>query len=379
MTNRLSPANLVARSAAFVRSLAACAPSLTGVCIGFSCRGMAGASRLDLGSGQGSGSSHTRLQNRPRRPGASLSGWRFLHAEAWKLAEQERKEMGASWNIIMQLAIVAVLFLVVACSGAATPTLTPTLEPTMTAQPTPTPTLEPTATSAPTATLVTPPDESDHAAVKADPRFATIREKMESVEPVWTVYFHSDDWQTPGRNTLMNEVFELLKLENIVSHGGYQEISPEMVVALEPDIIIADSIESVVDNPELASLHMVQEQDHIPHHIFVLSEGNSFSGDGSHFKDAVEELAAFVYPEVFGHEEEWSQGSMDMKKSQGSTDMKKSQGSMDMKKSQGSMDMKKSQLKTHISGQGWTCVGQAYRNTLALRILCAPLTGALPH
>ena len=45
----------------------------------------------------------------------------------------------------------------------------------------------------------------------------------------------------------------------------------------------------------------------------------------------------------------------------------------------GSMDMKKSQLKTHISGQGWTCVGQAYRNTLALRILCAPLTGALPH
>ena len=212
--------------------------------------------------------------------------------------------MGASWNIIMQLAIVAVLFLVVACSGAATPTLTPTLEPTMTAQPTPTPTLEPTATSAPTATLVTPPDESDHAAVKADPRFATIREKMESVEPVWTVYFHSDDWQTPGRNTLMNEVFELLKLENIVSHGGYQEISPEMVVALEPDIIIADSIESVVDNPELASLHMVQEQDHIPHHIFVLSEGNSFSGDGSHFKDAVEELAAFVYPEVFGHEEE---------------------------------------------------------------------------
>ena len=73
-----------------------------------------------------------------------------------------------------------------------------------------------------------------------------------------------------------------------------------------------------------------------------------------------------------------------MKKSQGSMDMKKhgheeEQGSMDMKKSQGSMDMKKSQLKTHISGQGWTCVGQAYRNTLALRILCAPLTGALPH
>ena len=127
---------------------------------------------------------------------------------------------------------------------------------------------------------------------------------MESVEPVWTVYFHSDDWRTPGRNTLIDDVFELVKLENIATHDGYQEISPETVVALEPDIIVADSIESIVGNPDLSGLHMVQDPDHIPHHIFVLGEGLSFSFDNPRFMKAVEELAVFSYPEAFPDREE---------------------------------------------------------------------------
>ena len=40
--------------------------TLTGVCIGFHVGAWRVTSRSDLGSGQGSGSSHTRLQNRPR-------------------------------------------------------------------------------------------------------------------------------------------------------------------------------------------------------------------------------------------------------------------------------------------------------------------------
>ena len=101
----------------------------------------------------------------------------------------------------------------------------------------------------------------------------------------------------------MNDVFELLKLENIATHEGYQQISPEMIIAREPDIIIADSIESVVDDPDLSGLHMVQDEEHIPDHIFVLSEDRSFSMDSHHFMDTVEEFAAFVYPQVFAHEE----------------------------------------------------------------------------
>ena len=133
---------------------------------------------------------------------------------------------------------------------------------------------------------------------------AAIRKKMEPIEPVWRVYFHASDWQTPGRNTFMAEVFELLKLENIATHEGYQEIDPEKVVAAEPDIIIADSVESVVENPALSGLHMAQDPGHIPHHIFVLNRGLSFDVDDHHFMDAVDELAAFVYPDVFSQDEE---------------------------------------------------------------------------
>ena len=75
------------------------------------------------------------------------------------------------------------------------------------------------------------------------------------------------------------------------------------MVALEPDIIITDSIMSVIGDPELSELHLVQDVSHIDHHLFVLSEGYSFSPDSDHFMDAVEELAAFVYPEVFAEDD----------------------------------------------------------------------------
>ena len=63
-----------------------------------------------------------------------------------------------------------------------------------------------------------------------------------------------------------------------------------------------------MENAELSGLHMAQDPEHIPHHIFVLDAGLSFDVDDHHFMDAVEKLAAFVYPDVFGHSEETEDG-----------------------------------------------------------------------
>ena len=185
-------------------------------------------------------------------------------------------------------AALTLLLLLTACSS-----------PEPTATPTPTPTPEPT----PTATPLPPRLEDERIAGDLGARLDSVRTMMDPVEPVWTVYLYSEDWVTPGRNTLMNDIFELLKMENIATHDGYRELSPELIVALEPDIIITDSIISVIGNPELSDLHLVQDASHIEHHIFVLSEGYSFSPDSPHFMDAVEELAAFVYPEVFAEDD----------------------------------------------------------------------------
>ena len=105
------------------------------------------------------------------------------------------------------------LFLLAAC-GSPEPTATPT------------PTPEPTATPTPTATPLPPRLEGGSLAGGLDARLDAIRETMETVEPVWTVYVHGEDWETPGGNTLMNDIFELLKLDNIATHDGYQVLQP---------------------------------------------------------------------------------------------------------------------------------------------------------
>ena len=218
--------------------------------------------------------------------------------------------------MIKYLAIASLLLVFTACGGDPTPPLepTPTAEIVSTPEPTATPvpptsTPEPTATHTPvptptplpaTATVVQPTEQAEHRE-SINGQFDEIVELMESVEPLWTVYFHSDDWQTPGINTTMDEVFKLLKLENIFSHEGYQGVDPEMIVATEPDIIIADSLESILENPHLSGLHMVQDLEHVPHHIFVLGDDYSFNPDSHHFEDTIKRFAAFVYPDVFEH------------------------------------------------------------------------------
>ena len=88
-------------------------------------------------------------------------------------------------------------------------------------------------------------------------------------------------------------------MDNIVTHEGHQQISPALVVDHEPDLIIAESIESVVENPALSGLHMVSDTAHIPHHIFVMQEGYSFYVADPGFRDTVEAFAAFAYPDTF--------------------------------------------------------------------------------
>ena len=146
-------------------------------------------------------------------------------------------------------------------------------------------------------------EEAEHVAGEFDSRVHTIEEKMEEVEPIRTVYSHGFDWWTPGLNTLVNDVFELLKLENIADFEGYQQINPEIIVADEPDIIMADSMESVAEDTVLSTLQLIEDSEDIGEHVFVMTEGNSFSVAGPRFIDAVEEFAVWVYPMVFGEDE----------------------------------------------------------------------------
>ena len=135
--------------------------------------------------------------------------------------------------------------------------------------------------------------EAEKLASGFDARVAAIEERLEDVEPTKTIYSHGFEWWTPGRQTLVNDVFQLLKLRNIADFEGYQQISPEVVVAANPDIIMGTT-EDVTGEPALSGLPAAG-----PERIFTLSESNSFSVAGPRFVDAVEEMAAWVYPDRF--------------------------------------------------------------------------------
>ena len=126
-----------------------------------------------------------------------------------------------------------------------------------------------------------------------DARVAAVREKMESVEEAQTIYSHGFGWWTPGSKTLVNDVFEMLKLQNIADFEGYQQISPEVVVAANPDIIMGTPAD-VTGEAALAGIQAVEDG-----RIFTFSGDSSFSVAGPRFMDAVEEMAAWVYPELF--------------------------------------------------------------------------------
>ena len=136
-------------------------------------------------------------------------------------------------------------------------------------------------------------DAAEAVAGEFDARVAAIREKMDSVSETQTIYSHGFQWWTPGDNTLVNDVFELLKLENVAQFEGYKPISPEEVVAANPDIIMGDPA-AVAEEAALAGLEAVTSG-----RVFNFSAGNSLSVAGPRFMDAVEEMAAWVYPDLF--------------------------------------------------------------------------------
>ena len=136
-------------------------------------------------------------------------------------------------------------------------------------------------------------EEAGKLAAEFDARVAAIEDKLAGAEPTKTIYSHGFQWWTPGSKTLVNDVFELLKLQNIADFEGYQQISPEVVVAANPDIIMG-SIEDVTGEPTLVGLTAAG-----PDRIFTLSDVNSFDVAGPRFIDAVEEMAAWVYPDLF--------------------------------------------------------------------------------
>ena len=109
-----------------------------------------------------------------------------------------------------------------------------------------------------------------------------------------TVFQDEGELWTPGPDTLIGRVFDLLKLQNIAHDvSGYAQLSPELIVERGPEVVIASYQDSISSNPAFAELPAVESRRVFmpPADVLVIP--------GPRYIDGIEALARWVYPELF--------------------------------------------------------------------------------
>ena len=142
--------------------------------------------------------------------------------------------------------------------------------------------------------IVGNPNDAEKVALEFESKMDRINEVMEPIGAGPTVFQDVGSYWTPGRGTLIQEVFDLLRLENIAADiEGYAQISPEVIVEKDPNIIISSSPDAIMAEPALANVWAVRNK------VFYTPSTDALSIPGPRFIDGVEELARWVYPGLF--------------------------------------------------------------------------------
>ena len=140
------------------------------------------------------------------------------------------------------------------------------------------------------------PEAADDQISEIQARIQSIEESLADVEQGPRVYHHGFDFWTPGGNTLMARIYELLKADLVTSDlEDYVQISPEELVLRDPQIIVTSEFnqQQVLDSDALAGTTAVKNG------AVVLTGRGSLDVAGTRLMDAIEELAELLYPDRF--------------------------------------------------------------------------------
>ena len=142
--------------------------------------------------------------------------------------------------------------------------------------------------------IVGSPNEAERVARDFEDRVEAIEDVMEPFGTGMSVFQDVGGFWTPGRGTLVQEVFDVLKLENIASDiEGYAQISPEVIVEKDPDVIIAGSVEAIEGEAALSDVRAVRNG------AIYVPPTDALSIAGPRFVEGIEDLARWVYPGLF--------------------------------------------------------------------------------
>ena len=128
-------------------------------------------------------------------------------------------------------------------------------------------------------------------------RMQELLERLASLEEGPRVLHDSSDFFTPGPDTLVGQVYSLLKVQNIAHDvSGYAQLSIEAIVERDPQVIITtfpDRPQAILSHPALQDVSAVKEG-----RVVTIDPG-LISVAGPRYVEAMEELARLIYPDLF--------------------------------------------------------------------------------
>ncbi len=135
------------------------------------------------------------------------------------------------------------------------------------------------------------PNEAELLAKDLENRINRIKSILGPYHSGPSVFQDVGDLWTPGHNTLMGNVFDLLKLQNIAYDvDNYGQLSPEVIIDRNPQIIISSNPELIYENPAFKELIAVKNRS-------ILKANDDYLGiSGPRFILGIEELAFEFYP-----------------------------------------------------------------------------------
>ena len=136
--------------------------------------------------------------------------------------------------------------------------------------------------------------EAEDLAADFEERVENITSTLAELPAGLPVFQDEGDLWTPGSDTLIGEVFELLKLQNIAHDvEGYAQMSPEVIVERNPGLIIASYGDTISDRPGFEGIDAVKNG-----RVYV-PQSDALSVPGTRYIEGIEALARYVYPDLF--------------------------------------------------------------------------------
>ncbi|MFJ7663336.1 ABC transporter substrate-binding protein [Lysinibacillus sp. NPDC097162] len=129
-----------------------------------------------------------------------------------------------------------------------------------------------------------------------------VQAKLQGVKPKKVFVETSDEPEiyTPGKDTFMQEMLEMIHAENIAADtDGWFKIDAEQIITKNPDVIVVtyNYVPDILTKiPQRAGFDTITA---VKNKAIVQVDENTTSRQGPRLADGLEELAKAIYPEAF--------------------------------------------------------------------------------